>query len=749
MKNIIITIFILLLFSSLVSAADEIVFKADKINYDSSTTHTVTILNAGTLDTNVTFALPTGFTFVSGSGCTNPTGQIACEITAGSSSTFIVTSAGTQDYYTITQFTPTMNNSYTASNTLQFIRIEEQEIFHTLVEYGRGRGNYFYDSFGTNLSGSGHTGSGCPYLPNGSIFELNYLHKVLNIKQYFGFATAKAYNASFTCTYPNSTVVRVHLVTDIDRSGELWLVNYTISEISGSWERMGYLGQDFDAGEFTTGSSFTINCTNMVYQLDEAGGNVTVNESSFTLEIRDREPFTVTSYATSPLLNGTQELEITYIITNNEVYTVNDIVAEILAPDYGTFIGVRGELWGTSLNTYRYETPELAPGESVNITLVVRFNTTGLPDFTTLNTSKGTKIQYVTCWESNAYNPAEYVQLAPVVGNLTVNMAATSQIVNIPELLQNLYNIIYEINITTKEINNTVSIIYNVTQSINDTVTRINETVFSINLTINEILNYTIAMNGNLSYIIDLLNCNGTDDTPICNLFADLNQSLNFLINITNEINLTVTNINNTVNTFTGRFDAIDGNITEIDNTLIQILSLVNCSSNPDSPICLYLNNTNMTLWEMYEVINNTYYIATYINETRWGNYTAQDIIDAINGTGSDTATILERIERLEEFNQELVFLVTDSFGLQQSAMRDVRNNDLDSASEKLRQANARLDQATTKLIEITQEKQNSTTIVSYIEDKSWVFPFLIALALIAAGMFLFSKVPEDEYKQR
>jgi len=471
MKKSIIFVFLIIILSSCAYALNEIVVSTNKLNYWNSDTHTIYVENTDTSTTRVEFSIPSGFAFSSSTNCTVPVpGTIRCDIPPGQKYPFQVTSSASASEYGLTTFSPTTNNSYTGNN-VSFLRIKEDEIFHTLVEYGRGRGNYFFDSMGQGLAGSGHTGSGCRYLPNGTLFELNFLHKILNIQQYFGLANADAENVSFTCTYPDKTVVRQHLSTSIQKSGGLWTVAYFISQIGGSWERMGYLGMDFDAGEYNTSQNFTINCTNLIYSLPAAYGNITVSQDSFNLEIRDRNPFNVTaSTATGAVGNGTQEVIISYTITNSEIYDAQDVVIEIEAPQYATFIGTRGELWGVGRDQYRIEKTELQAGQSETIELVARFDTSNAPSINTLALSQGVKVQYITCWESNAYNPQEYIQYLTVGNNVSVSMGTPVNVVDIVNLLVNINNTVNNVYTTVNVINNTVDNIWNLTWQINQSI---------------------------------------------------------------------------------------------------------------------------------------------------------------------------------------------------------------------------------------------------------------------------------------
>ncbi|MBD3249055.1 hypothetical protein GF336_03345 [Candidatus Woesearchaeota archaeon] len=485
MKKILLLAIFLIVFSSTALAAGEIVQFSDKLNYWDAESHTVTVTNNGALDTQVTIPVQLGFIYNSGT-CTHAAGTITCDLAPGQTKSYTLDSTTANSEYTLSTFSPSTNNTYTG-NSVSFLRIKDEEIFHTLVEYGRGRGNYFFDSFGSGTAGSGHTGTGCAYLPNSTMFELNFLHKVLNIKQYFSLADADAEDVIFTCTYPNNTVVRSHLVTNIQRTGSIWSADYAISNIEGSWERMGYLGMNFDSGEYSIGSNVSVNCTGLQYTLPEAHGNITVDEDSFDLEIRDREPFSISaSTSTAAIGNGTQEVIISYTVTNNEVYSADNVIIEIDAPSYAAFIGTRGELWGTAQDTYRLELTELQAGQSETIDLVARFDTSSAPGINTVDLTQGVKVRYTTCWESNAYNPQEYTQYLANPSNISVNMGTSVQVVDVIDLLTSLNSTVNNVYSTVNIINNTVDDIYNLSLAINSSIENIPYkvwTFYSRNLT--------------------------------------------------------------------------------------------------------------------------------------------------------------------------------------------------------------------------------------------------------------------------
>ncbi len=734
MKNIsslpkILTFFILAFISAASAfAAGEIVQTADPINYWDAANHTVYVTNNGNQSVNVTIAIPSGFTWVSGGNpCTQSGSNIQCILAASATGTYIVQSPGTSAAeYQTNKFIITTNNSYTGNN-VSMLRIQCSEIFHTLVEFGRGRGNYFYNS-NSGAAGSGQTETGCAYLPSSSFVELNFLHKTYNIKQYFN-VVANAYNASYTCTYPNDTIVRQHLDTSILRSS-VWTVDFAIDEIGGSWERFGYIGMQFDSGDYAVGQNITINCTDIQYYLPAAGGNISCGEDSFTLEFRDREPFNATATASSTIYNGTQEVLITYTITNIEQYTASDVMIQIEAPQYAQFIGTRAELWGTAQDVYVLEASDFLPGESTSVTLVARFNTSTAPAMTSLNLTEGISIQYVTCWEYNAYNPAEYIQDLYAVGTGTVNMAQSSQITNFIDVLNQIYNLTVVINRTTTQINSTVNQIYNLSLIINNTVYRINATVTQINNTVTSIYADT-------QQILDLLNCNGTVDTPICNYVANINATVTQIWNLTNVINATTANIWNNVVYINNTVNAISGNVSIILNNTYTLMDLINCTNITAQWQNSTCNRLNRIENYSVQILNNITYI--------WGNYTAADILNAIgnisvNISSSQITEILTEIQRLRQFDEELVFLVTDAFNMQQRATDAASRGDMSTAMQELNNANSNLKAAADRIETLKQQET---------ETGKWWMWLLVGTLVAVLSIYLFQRVPEDSEEPR
>lgn len=719
-------------------AAGEIVQTASQLNYWTAANHTVYIQNTGTASTNVTIAIPTGWTFTSGTNCVQSGTNIECILAGSGSGSYVVQSPGaTVSEYTTDDFVVTTNNTYTGNN-VSMLRIECSEIFHTLVEFGRGRGNYFYNS-GTGRAGSGQVDPGCAYLPNGTFIELNFLHKIYNVKQYYH-VVSSAENASYTCTYPNDTVVRQHLDTSIARSS-IWTVDYFIDEVPGSWERFGYLGMQFDAGAYSTGQNITINCTNIQYYLPAAGGYMNCTYDSFSLQFRDREPFTVSaSTTTANIGNGTQEVIITYNITNGEIYDVSDAIIEIEAPQYAEFIGTRGELWGYALNQYRIEKAELVAGQSELITLVARFNTTNAPGgLTALNLSEGVKIKYTTCWEANAYNPTEYIQDLKVTNTATVGLGTNVSITSVPDLLQSIYDMTIVINRTVIDINTTVTDIYNISKVINDTVYRINLTVTQVNDTVTLIYNDT-------QYIIDLLNCNSTTDTPLCRWMIQINDTVNNIWNLTVVMNSTLTDVWNNVVLINQTVNNIEGNVSIVLNNTQTIIDLINCTNITAQWQNSTCNRLNRIENYSIDILNNITSI--------WNGYNVTDIrdwIDSINisaNISADLTEVLTEISRLREFDEELVFLVTDSFNAQAQARQYMDSGDIGSAADKLIEAKAKLDQATLRLAQL---KSNAAELEVPAPDGGsvwWIWLMLAAL-IAATTIYLFQRVPEEPPKEQ
>jgi len=563
-------------------------------------------------------------------------------------------------------------------NDIDFINIKDSEIFHTLVEYGRGRGNYFYDSMGTTTSAG--TGTGYNYVPNGTDFELNYLHKVYNVKQYFGLATSRATDVSFTCKYPYHTVVREHLVSAISNNSNDWTVSYSLPRIDGSWERMGFLGMDFDSGEYNVGDNFTINCTNLQYDLNDAHGKIKVGEDSFTMVIRSPDPLSVTATSNSASIgNGTSEVEITYTFTNNEVYPLDSVQLEIQSPEKAEFIGMRGELWGTAKDKFLYELTEMQPNQVVTLTLVARFDTSTGSD-TTLLLSEGIKAKFVPTWELNAYNPMTYIQDLSVSSTQTVNYGVSSAITSIQDQLNSIEQ-------NTITINNTINGFNTLLTEINQTTHTIDTNLLSINASLSsDISSLSTQMTNFENTVQQLVNCTANPSAPLCVKIDNLNTSItniqNDLTSINTSLSTQISNVNASImNELSTQFTNVANNFTYTNNLILAINQSIN--NNIDS-----LNFTGLQ-----DQISNLSVTINTINSTVNSIY---NDLSAMNSTFSTKfQDILDELEYMQGFNEELVFLVTDSVGLAKESKTAYDNGDKETATKKLEEATKKLEEAT------------------------------------------------------
>ncbi len=699
---------------------------ADRLNFYNSEQHIVSVTNAIGGSGDATITMPTGFTFVSSvDGCTNPSGQtVNCTgIANNDNSVFIMSSPSGQTEYSLHTLSTTLNAS--PLNDVEFINIKDNEIFSTLVEYGRGRGNYFYNSMGTTTSAG--TGTGYPYVPNATDFELNYLHKVFSIKQYFNLATSRVSDVSFTCVYPYHTVVRQHSTTAITNDANDWTVVYAIPRIDGSWERIGYLGMDFDAGEYNVGDNFTISCTDLQYTLEDAYGNIIVDEDSFELEIRNPNPLTVSASSGSVQIgNGTSEVEVTYTITNAEVYPLDSMQIEIQAPENSQFIGVRGELWGTGKTKYMYELTNMQPSQVETLTLVARFDTSATSD-TTLLLSEGIKAKFVPTWELNAYNPMTYVQDISVTETQTVNYGVTSVITSLQAQLT-------QIESNTVTINNTINGFNALLVAINDTTTTTGANLLSINSTLSSQMtdgfgNITLDISDLSTQVTNfeanveqLVNCTANPVAPLCVKVDNLNISItniqNDLLSINSSLSTQIGDLNTTImNELSSQFANVEANFTYTNNLILSINTSI--MDNIDS-----LNFTGLQ-----QEISDMTVLVTAID----GNVTNMyaDLLSINVSIGNQLSTfnqnftdIMEELSYMQGFNEELIFLVTDSVGLAQESQTAYGQGDTETANLKLAEATEVLEEARDyieKQQQITQNQIDQKTHKGFKKIIFWV----------------------------
>jgi len=183
-------------------------------------------------------------------------------------------------------------------------------------------------------------------------------------------------------------------------------------------------------------------------------------------------------------------------------------------------------------------------------------------------------------------------------------------------------------------------------------------------------------------------------------------------------------------------------NITIILDDIFAELNCTNITANstnePESALCkkaIRIEDNLIVINNTADYINN---LVLHFNNTVFGNLTLQDILDRISNMSVDFGDVLIEIEKLRKFDDELVFLVTDSFGLQQAAKTDVANGDLEAASKKLTDANVKLNQAAARLREHETELKNSTT--ESVLVVGWWLPITLITLIVILGAYLFTR---------
>ncbi|MBW2966602.1 hypothetical protein KY342_05850, partial [Candidatus Woesearchaeota archaeon] len=175
----------------------------------------------------------------------------------------------------------------------------------------------------------------------------------------------------------------------------------------------------------------------------------------------------------------------------------------------------------------------------------------------------------------------------------------------------------------------------------------------------------------------------------------------------------------------------------------------INCSdltTSTNETICSAIERIDTNVIQINSTVNDVLNLVNYINGTRWGNLTAWDLYQAILNQSIDIddeiQEILTAISRLGEFQEELVFLVTDAFGLQQSARNDLENGNLASAASKLQQANDKLNEAAMRLIEAeNRASQEAATTEQETSGYGWVIGALFGILIIAGVLiYLFTR---------
>ena len=384
----------------------------------------------GTEAASVNITVPTGWTINSvGAGCSSAAGVISCDISDGSSAAYNITNpdAATEAELTTDTITATDNTSASVQS-VTLVKINPLKVMDTLVELGRGRGNYIYSS---RYGGAKEQG-GTTFFPASSVTQMYFLHRIYNIGQYVGLGTEAASSVSLTCNYPNKTLVVYHLADSTTLGNPNWTVAYSFTEIEPSFWRMPYAGLEFTASDYSSGSTFSTECSSLTYSLTR--GTVTASSDSVSLTAGSVSPLSVSvDYPSDIALGlGQEEVELTYTITNGNAagnYDLTDIVFEIEAPAKASWIGVRGEIFGSADERYTRTISKLGKGESVNITLYARFDIPSPTANSTALHSGNWTLRFVPPWELTAYNPDSLEQTGDLgAATFVVDNSSTSEI---------------------------------------------------------------------------------------------------------------------------------------------------------------------------------------------------------------------------------------------------------------------------------------------------------------------------------
>jgi len=710
-----------------VLAAGEITQDASSLNYWTSDSKVITVENTGSLDTSATIASSWTVSATDGVECIEaPADTVTCTLSPAEIGTYTVTSDAAVGEYATEAFTLTTNNTDT-SETVTFVRMKDEEILSTLIEYGRGSGNYFYDSSAANTKGIQ-----CTDLPALTDIQLHYLHKIYpTINTYLNIPSADGTNVELYCEYANRTILKTHLATNIVFVGARSQVNYSSDWIKDSWEKVFWTTQDFDADEQAVGTQIEVNCSSMKYYLEDANGWVTVSADSLALDFRDATPLTV-SASSSPasIGTGTSEVLITYTITNTESTALSSstdtMVINIEAPPEAQFIGTRGELWGYGEDVHVEEVINLGAGESYNITLAARFDTTGA---TPLVLSDGITISFVPCWQVNAYNPLDTQQVLAVTETITVTGAAV-EINGVPQTLQNIENnltliISYVENLETIsiQINNTVNALENTIVEINGTVNNIDVNVDYLLTNMSGLYDLLNAMNVTLSQNNEiLLQVNATTTLIYNNTQEIYNYLTGTIFDYLNAINLSTTNTEVIVNQINTSNNAI---VITVDDTNTVVHQL-NLTVNDMSTTINNINDTTNYIWDWAQNVNIT--INNIWNTVQQINGTVVNITDYSSEFADiDTlfAGVTTDIRQLEEFEEESIYLITDSITQSQEAYLDAKDaasrGDTETAVKSLKESIEYLTAAGVDVEEIKaiQEKQLTPE-----EELNWFMKF-------------------------
>lgn len=652
---------------SIVSAANELSTTSDRLNFFDVETHTFTVSNSGAEDTQVNYTLPSGWTWVSGSGCSNTASDIICTVTAGSSSTYTLTSPGSSaGEYQVYTFTPVVNNSYTG-NDAKAVRVKDEEVLSMQIEYGRGiTGNFFYNS----MSG-GKSQVSSAYIPNASSsgqYQLNFLHKIGSINKYLGVGGTIAKNLSLVCSYPtNDTLLNYHLVEEgcsdcVSKIDNRWRINYSISQAWKGWETTFYALTLFNTDNFNDGDNLVINCTEAKYTIPGLGDVVT--SETATLTVVDNKPITLSATSdTTTIYNGTTEVEITYTLSNTEIYTLSGesdpIIVKIEAPENSQFIGVRGELWGSAESEYIWEMTQLDPSSSKTITLVAKFDTSGATA-TTLNLTSGALAEFVPPWV-NGIGKDPILQNIGATGSITVNYGSSATVMNVKDEISNIKENVSAIKAETAQILTAAT-------QINTTVNNIQTTMAS-NFSQIE-LNFAAlnaALTGNFTNVLSAIS--SINNTPSLDGLNDsiLNRIDQLDTKLQSNFSTVISSLNaidsNMAANFSALFDEFNNQNANLASNFTEIYSRFSTLDSSVSGVSTQVTGVSNQVTSLdASMANNFTYLQSYLGS----NFTyQQDLLTAIqsaqSGNFTEMISTLNSIQSSQDANFTAIFNRFDS----------------------------------------------------------------------------------------
>jgi len=255
---------------------------------------------------------------------------------------------------------------------------------------------------------------------------------------------------------------------------------------------------------------------------------------------------------------------------------------------------------------------------------------------TVLNLSGPSRISVVNSWDKNAYNPARTIYAFQDTHTVTVDLAVTvrsENLIDVVQLARNLTNITLALNRSVFEL------VLNLT----NTTMMMNRSLYELVL---NLTNTTLSMNASMFVLV----LNLTNTTLM------MNRSLYELV-----LNLTNTTLSMNASMF------------------VLVLNLTNTTLMMNRSLYeLVLNLTNTTIAANVTIFNM---LVNLTNITLDTNATITRLFPNIS-------RINIRLDRIEEFQNELIFLVTDSFGAQQEAIKQFGNGQVAEAVDSMRQAN-------------------------------------------------------------